>query len=72
MRSISHRRALGVLLLILLSVLAALLGACQTDGECKHQKTTDTLFEPDCSLQGYVLHECRDCGYSYKSDFMCL
>ncbi len=61
--------------LITLAVLAAtlllavlLFSACEPE-ECRHFRTTDTLFDPDCSRQGYVLHVCRDCGYSYKSDF---
>lgn len=54
----------GVLLL-----LVATFAACE-DGECKHFRLKDTLYEPTCSEQGYVLHVCRDCKYAYKSDFV--
>ena len=52
-----------ILTLLALALLPALLTACD-NGECKHTRTKDTTHEPDCSHQGYVLHECRDCGYT--------
>ncbi len=61
-------KKIGILLLALFALLA--FAACQDDGECKHWKLADTTYEPTCSLQGYDLHVCRDCGYSYKSDFV--
>ena len=65
-----HRYTVALILTLLaLALLPVLLTACD-DGECKHHRTKDTTHEPDCSHQGYVLHECRDCGYTYKSDFV--
>ena len=58
-----------ILTLLALVLLPVLFTACD-NGECKHSRTKDTSHEPDCSHQGYVLHECRDCGYTYKSDFV--
>ena len=55
-------------LFVTLALAVLLFSACDPD-ECRHFRTTDTLYEPDCSRQGYVLHVCRDCGYAYKSDF---
>ena len=68
----NHRfpRRLGTLLVLFATLVLAVLlfSACDPE-ECRHFRTTDTLHEPDCSRQGYVLHVCRDCGYTYKSDF---
>ena len=59
------------LLLILLVILAGLVVFYfYGSDECRHLVTKDTTVEPDCSRQGYVLHECRSCGYTYKSDFV--
>ncbi len=58
-----------IILLALLALLA--FAACQQeDGECQHKELADTKYEPTCSLEGYVLHVCRDCGHTYKSDFV--
>lgn len=66
-----HRIA-TLFLLFVLSVFTVLLCACQIepDGECMHIQIEDTPFDPTCSLQGYILHRCRDCGHTYKSDFV--
>lgn len=70
MKLIFPRRIATLLALLALAALTLFSAACQGDDECRHQKTTDTLHEPTCSLEGYVLHKCRDCGYTYKSDFV--
>ncbi len=62
------KKHLSSLFLILLLAASALLAACG-EGECAHRHTSKTVFDPDCSLEGYVLHTCTDCGYAYKSDF---
>ncbi len=58
-------------LCLVFCLLAALLAlaACGEDDVCHHKRRTDTVYEPDCSAEGYILHVCSDCGYSYKSDF---
>ena len=55
-----------ILLLALLALVAVT--ACEDD-VCNHKHRTNTTYKPDCSLEGYVLHVCNDCGYSYKSDY---
>ena len=70
MKSIKRRHVAILILALFLLTAAALLGSCRTaDGECLHSSVESTAFEPTCSLQGYILHRCRDCGYLYKSDF---
>ena len=32
-------------------------------------KYIDTIVDPECDAKGYVLHNCENCGDSYKSDF---
>lgn len=59
--------------LILLCLLAAVAISCGkpvTPDECKHRHLSETKYEPDCSLEGYILHTCLDCGHTYKSDFV--
>lgn len=63
-------KALTHILGLLLLVSAAFFCSACDDGECTHQNTKNITYEPDCSRQGFVLRECRDCGYSYKSDFV--
>lgn len=59
-------KKIGILLLALLALVA--FAACEDD-VCNHKHRTNTTYKPDCSLEGYVLHVCNDCGYSYKSDY---
>ncbi len=54
-------------LVLLALILLAALCACD-DGECRHKNMQTETFAPDCSLEGYVLHTCPDCGHTYKSD----
>lgn len=61
------KKTIWMLLLVCLALLA--LVACG-DEPCQHRHQTRSYFDPDCSLEGYVLHECKDCGYTYKSDFV--
>ena len=59
--------------LILLCLLAAVIVSCGgqvSPDECKHRRLSETQHEPDCSLEGYIEHVCRDCGHTYKSDFV--
>lgn len=56
------------LILLLLVSLPLLFAACDSE-DCHHILMKETLHEPDCSHQGYILHECRSCSYSYKSDY---
>ena len=61
------------LILILLCLLAAAAVSCgkpSTPEECKHRHLSETVYDPDCSLEGYILHLCADCGHTYKSDFV--
>lgn len=64
-----NKKIFLAVLLCLLAVLVISCGGPKTPETCKHNRISDKLFEPDCSLEGYVLHTCLDCGYSYKSDF---
>lgn len=59
----------SVLLFLCLALLLALFSAC-SDGECRHlhMKTEET--RPTCDKEGYILHTCPDCGYTYKSDYL--
>lgn len=54
--------AIFILLLLFTSLFAC-------SDECRHRDMKRTVFEPDCSSEGYTLSECADCGYSYKCDF---
>ncbi len=69
MKKIPFPRAVLTALMLILLLFACLLTACG-ELECLHLRTDKTTYHPDCSQQGYVLHKCRDCGYSYKSDFV--
>lgn len=60
-------KKIWIFLLLCLALFA--LVACE-EGVCHHPDKTETVHAPTCSLEGYVLNECRDCGYSYKSDFV--
>ena len=53
----------------MLSTLAVSCGKTETPDECKHKRLSETIYEPNCSLEGYILHTCLDCDHSYKSDF---
>ena len=57
-------------LILLLTIFSAFLALSACSDECRHYNMKDTAFEPDCSLAGYTLSECVDCGYSYKCDFL--
>lgn len=65
------KKLLFVTVLCLLAFFAFSCGKnpAQTEPEtCKHTRLTDTVFEPDCSLEGFTEHVCLDCGYTYKSN----
>lgn len=55
-------RRFSVLLLIL--CLLALVGC---SGECLHLNMTEQTFAPTCDDEGYTLHRCEDCGYSFRA-----
>lgn len=40
-----------------------------TSAECNHEYET-SLVEATCSKQGYTVHTCKKCGYSYNSDYV--
>lgn len=66
------RRLIRVLLLASLLVACFLLGACEW-GRVYGLETVHTFEEtvvaPDCYHEGYTLHTCVSCGFSYKSDY---
>ena len=53
-------------------VLVLFLTSCQLeiDDSCKHKDMTETKIDPTCDKEGYVLRECPDCSFSYKSEFL--
>ena len=53
-----------VLLTVLLAVVAVF-SAC-IDDECQHYDTTEKVFEPDCTNEGYTERTCKHCGYKSK------
>ncbi|MBO5305223.1 MAG: hypothetical protein J6B12_00525 [Clostridia bacterium] len=64
------KKLFALILLCLLAVLAVACGKPNTPDDCKHKRITDTQYDPDCSLEGYIQHVCLDCGHTYKSDFV--
>lgn len=61
-------RKIFVLLALTLAVVA-LFASC-TDDECQHYETTEKLFAPDCTNEGYTERTCKHCGYKYKFAFV--
>ena len=57
-------------LIFLFCLCAALLLFASCDDSCHHLKMKTETVLPDCEHEGYVLHTCPDCGYTYKSDFL--
>ena len=57
-------------LILLFCLLSALLLFASCDGSCHHLRMRTETFSPDCEHEGYILHTCTDCGYTYKSDFL--
>lgn len=64
------KKSLFVLLLLCLVTVAVACGNPTDPNECKHRRLSETQYEPDCSLEGYIQHVCLDCGHTYKSDFV--
>ena len=44
-------------------------GDCSHD-ESEHCAYTATVVDPTCEADGYTLHECKVCGYSYKDVYI--
>lgn len=65
----TRRSAAVFLLLLALLVLPLWLSSCDPE-KCLHLRTDESTFDPTCSEEGYILHVCRDCGYSYQSNFV--
>ena len=63
------KKLFATILLCLLAVFIVSCGIAKTPEECKHKRLSNNLYEPNCSLEGYVQHVCLSCGYIYKSDF---
>ena len=57
-------------LIFLLCLFAALLLFASCDGSCHHLRMQSETVSPDCTHEGYILHTCPDCGYTYKSDYL--
>ena len=57
-------------LILLFCLLSALLLFASCDGSCHHLRMRTETFSPDCEHEGYILHTCTDCGYTYKSDYL--
>lgn len=39
-----------------------------TEPQCRHPNIMSTSIEPTCDREGYALHECTACDYSYKTN----
>ncbi|MGN0458732.1 MAG: leucine-rich repeat protein [Eubacterium sp.] len=37
---------------------------------CKHSEYSTEIIAPTCTEDGYTLHSCSICGYSYKDDYI--
>ena len=65
-----HARArVAVLALLTLLALTFILSSCEPE-KCLHVRTVASVVDPNCSEEGYILHTCRDCGHTYKSNFV--
>ena len=57
-------------LVLLAALVAALALTSCFYGECEHLNTKETVYEANCSDEGYTLRVCKKCGYSYKFNFV--
>lgn len=63
------KKTIFYLLFLLLTV--TFLYACQAEEKpCPHENADVSVVDPSCDLEGYSFHVCRDCGVSYKTDFV--
>lgn len=51
-----------------LTLLLCLLALTACTGECLHLNMTAEVVPPTCEEQGYTVHRCADCSYSYRTD----
>ena len=56
---------------LILCILLANLLICSCDTEtpekpCEHPNMSATVVEPTCTAEGYTVHDCNDCDYSYN------
>ncbi len=69
MNKITLRRLLPIVLALVAWVCLISLSSCGKS-DCLHLRTKDATYQPTCSQQGYTITVCRDCDYSYKSNFV--
>ena len=40
------------------------------NSECSHKDMSKTVIDPSCGARGYTVFECKDCSYSFESDYI--
>lgn len=68
---IKLKKSLAVILAVVLTAAAFtfITGASVTEEECAEPQYFVSTVHPTCTEQGYTLHVCRVCGYSYSDTF---
>lgn len=66
------KKSLAVFLTVILSVIAfsSVSGASVSEEECNEPQYFTSVVLPSCTEQGYTLHVCRVCGYSYRDTYV--
>ena len=56
--------------LFVILILAVVLICVSCNMECSHKDMSSSVTQPSCSSRGYTVYTCKDCSYSFESDFI--
>lgn len=74
MKNIKNKKLFIIVTVAVIALVLAILLAIflpkpnEGEGECNHSMF-ESLVEPTEKSQGYILHKCDKCGYSYKDNY---